>query len=187
MTLYEATIDDIAEHVTIKQMIKASGDGGFEGGTGPNFKELEARKLARKERVSSQIIATNDDAVNVDFSQQQQQKHDDMDRDDGCSPPRKQKRFFDKTTKKKAKKYPKVNKWKNSDRESSSSDGETMEHFDSGPIVENAESENEERNKRSGNQRTKRSSEFMVDLKNAKSQQSKLHLVDMGIHDAYHK
>ena len=71
MTLYEATIDDIAEHVTIKQMIKASGDGGFGGGTGPYFKELEARKLARKERVSSQIIATNDDAVNVDFFQQQ--------------------------------------------------------------------------------------------------------------------
>ena len=53
MTLYEATIDDIAEHVTIKQMLKAYDDGGFGGGTGPNFKELEARKLARKERVSS--------------------------------------------------------------------------------------------------------------------------------------
>ena len=73
MTLYEATIDDIAEHVTIKQMLKAYGDGGFGGGTGPNFKELEARKLARKERVSSQIIANNDDAVNIYFSQQQQQ------------------------------------------------------------------------------------------------------------------
>ena len=33
----------------------------------------------------------------------------------------------------------------------------------------------------------KRSSEFMVALKNAKSQQSKLHLVNMGINDAYHK
>ena len=54
-------------------------------------------------------------------------------------------RFFDKTTKKKAKKYPKVNKWKNSDRASSSSDGETMQHFDSGPIIEHAESENEEK------------------------------------------
>ena len=38
MTLYEATIDDIAEHVTIRQMLKAYGDGGFGGGAGPNFK-----------------------------------------------------------------------------------------------------------------------------------------------------
>ena len=187
MTLHKATIDDIAEHVTIKQMLKAQGDGWFRGGTGPNFKDLEARKLARKERVSSQIIANNDDAVNIDFSQQQQQKHDDIDSDHGCSPLRKQKRFFDKTTKKKAKKYPKVNKWKNSDRESSSSDDETMQHFDSGPVNENAESENEERNRPPGNQRTKRWSGFMVALKNEKSQQSKSHLADMGIHDAYHK
>ena len=42
MIPYEATIDDIAGHVTIKQMLKANGDGGFGGGTGPNFKELEA-------------------------------------------------------------------------------------------------------------------------------------------------
>ena len=62
-----------------------------------------------------------------------------------------------------------------------------MQHFVSGPIIENAESENEKRNKRPGNQRTKRSSRFMVALKNAKSEQSQLHLVDMGIHDAYHK
>ena len=40
-------VNDIAEHVTIKQMLKAYGDGGFGGGTGPNFKELEAPKLAR--------------------------------------------------------------------------------------------------------------------------------------------
>ena len=58
-----------------------------------------------------------------------------------------------------------------------------MQHFDSGPIIEIAESENEERNKLPGNQKTKRSSGFMVALKNAKSQQSKLHLVDMGIPD----
>ena len=88
-------------------------------------------------------------------------------------PSSKTKKIFDKTTKKKAKKYPKVNKWKNSDRKSSSSDGETMQHFDSGPIIENVESENEERNKCPGNQRTKRSSGFMVALKNAESQQSK--------------
>ena len=62
-----------------------------------------------------------------------------------------------------------------------------MQHFDSGPIIENVESENEKRNKRPSNQRTKRSSGFMVALKNTKSQQSKLHLVNMGIHDAYHK
>ena len=85
------TIDDIAEHVAIKQMLKVYSDGGFGGSTGPNFKELEARKLAGKERVSSQIIANNDDAVNIDFSQQQQQKHDDIDSDHGCSPLRKQK------------------------------------------------------------------------------------------------
>ena len=124
MTLYEATIDDIAEHVTIKQMLKAYGNGGFGGGAGPNFKEPEVRKLARKETVSSQIIVNNDDAVNIDFSQQQQQKHGDIDSDDGCSPPRKQKRFFLIKQQKKAKKYLKVNKWKNSDRESSSSNGE---------------------------------------------------------------
>ena len=92
-----------------------------------------------------------------------------------------------KQKKKKAKKYPKVNKWKNSDRESSSSDGEAMQHFDSGLNHENAESENEERNKRPDNQRTKRSTVFAVVLKNAKSQQSKLHLVERKIHDAYHK
>ena len=90
MTRYEATIDDIAEHVTIKQMLKAYGDGGFGGGTGPYFEELEAQKLARKERVLSEIIANNDNAINIDFSQQQQQqKHDDIDSDNGCLPPQK--------------------------------------------------------------------------------------------------
>ena len=69
LTLYEATIDDIAEHVTIKQVPKAYRDVGFGGGSGPNFKELEARKLARKERVLSQIIANNDNDVNINFSQ----------------------------------------------------------------------------------------------------------------------
>ena len=83
ITLYEATIDDIAEHVTIKQMLKAYGDAGFGGGTGPNFKGLEAQKLARKERVSSQIIANNDNAVNIDDIR------DDIDSGDGCSPLRK--------------------------------------------------------------------------------------------------
>ena len=72
MTLDEATIDNIAEHVTIKQMLKAYDDGGFGGAIGPSFKDLEARKLARKEKASSQAIANNDDAVNIDFSQQQQ-------------------------------------------------------------------------------------------------------------------
>ena len=62
-----------------------------------------------------------------------------------------------------------------------------MQPFDSGPIIENVELENEDRNKRPGNQRTKRSSGFTVSLKNAKSQESKLLLVDMEIHDAYHK
>ena len=107
--------------------------------------------------------------------------------DDGCSPPRKQKRSLIKQQRKMAKKYPKVNKWKNSDRESSSSDGEAMQHFDSGPIIENGESENVERNKRPGNQRMKRSSGFMVALKNAKLQLSNLDLADMRIHAAYHK
>ena len=44
-------------------------------------------KISKKRKVSSQIIANNDDAVNIDFSQQQQQKHDDIDSDNGCSPP----------------------------------------------------------------------------------------------------
>ena len=69
MTLYETTIDDIAEHITIKLTFKAYGNDRFGGSTGFNFRELEARKLARKERLSSQIIANNDDAVNIDFSQ----------------------------------------------------------------------------------------------------------------------
>ena len=90
--------------------------------------------------------------------------------------------FLIKRKIKKAKKYPEVNKWKKSGRESSSSDDETIQHFGSGPILENAESENKERNKRPGKQRTKRSSGLMVALKNAKSQQ-----VDMVIHDTYHK
>lgn len=68
VTLYEPTIDDITEHLAIKQMLKDYGNGRFGGGTGRNIKELEARKLARKERVSSQIIANNDDAINIDFS-----------------------------------------------------------------------------------------------------------------------
>ena len=72
MTLYEATIDDIAEHVTIKQILKAYGDSGFGEDTGPNFKGLEAQEVTRKETVSSQITANNDDVVNIDFSQQQQ-------------------------------------------------------------------------------------------------------------------
>ena len=131
---YETTIDNIAEHETIKQMLTAYGDGKFGRGTGPNFKELEAQKLARKERVSSQIIANNNDSVN-----------DDIDNGDGWSPPQIRERFFDKTKKKKAKKHPRVNKWKNSDRESSSSNSETMQHFHSGPILENEELKNEEK------------------------------------------
>ena len=55
------------------------------------------------------------------------------------------------------------------------------------PILENVESENEERNKRPGNQRTKRPSRFMVALKNANLQQPKLHLVNLGKYDTYHK
>ena len=94
LTLYEATIDDTAEHVTIKQVPKAYRDVGFGGGSGPNFKELEARKLARKERVLSQIIANNDNDVNINFSQKQQQKDHDIDSDNGCSPLRKPKSFF---------------------------------------------------------------------------------------------
>ena len=102
ITLYEAIIGDIAEHVTIKQILKGYGNGEFGVGTGTNFKELEARKLARNERVSSQIIANNDNAINIDFSQQQQQqKHDNIDSDDGCSPPQKRKSSFDKTKKEK--------------------------------------------------------------------------------------
>ena len=62
-----------------------------------------------------------------------------------------------------------------------------MQHFYSGPIVENAESEKKERNTRPGNQRPKRSSGLIVALKSAKSQQKRLHLVDIGIHEGYHK
>ena len=103
ITLYEATIGDIAEHVTIKQILKGYGNGELGVCTGSNFKELEARKLARNERISSQIIANNDNAINIDFSQQQQQqqKHDNIDSDDGCSPPQKLKSSFDKTKKEK--------------------------------------------------------------------------------------
>ena len=42
----------------------------------------------------------------------------------------------------------------------------TTQHFDSGPVIKNAESENEETNKRPGNQRAKRSSGFIVASKN---------------------
>ena len=44
LTLSTAKIDDIAAHVTIKQMLKAYDDGGFGRGKGPNFKEKLKRK-----------------------------------------------------------------------------------------------------------------------------------------------
>ena len=81
--------------------------------------------------------------------------------DDRCSPSQKRKMFFDKTKNKNANKHPNVNKWKNSAWESFWSDGETTQ-------------------KR--NQRTEHSSGFVVGLKNAKSQQSKLHLVNISLH-----
>ena len=146
---------------------------------------MEAQKLARKERVSSQIIANNDNVANIDFSQEKQ--YDDANSDNGCSHPQKRKRFLDKIKEKKDKKYPKVNKWKNSDHESCSSNCETIQHFDNRPIPENEILKNEERNKCPGCQRMKRSSWFVVDLKNTKLQQSKFYLVDMEIHNAYHK
>ena len=118
-----------------------------------------------KEKISiiKIIISNNDDAVNIDLSQQQKQKkhNDDIDSDDRCSPPQKRKRFFNKTKKKNANKHPTVDKWKNSAHESFWGDGETTQ-------------------KR--NQGTEHSSGFVVGLKNTKSQQSKLHLVNISLH-----
>ena len=75
MTLYEIIIDNVTENVTIRQTPKHYSNSRFGGGTGPNLKELEAQKKARKETISFQIIANNDDTVNINISQQQSQKH----------------------------------------------------------------------------------------------------------------
>lgn len=46
-------------------MIKTYEDSGFQVYKILNFKGLKAQKLSRKVRVSSQITANNDDAVNL--------------------------------------------------------------------------------------------------------------------------
>ena len=119
-----------------------------------------------KEKISiiKIIISNNDHAVNIDLSQQQKQKkkhNDDIDSNDRCSPPQKRKIFFNKTKKKNANKHPSVEKWKNSAHGSFWSDSETTQKQ---------------------NQGTEHSSGFVVGLKNTKSQQAKLHLVNISLH-----
>ena len=48
MTLYQIIIDNVAENVTIKQTPKHYSNSRFGGGTGPDLKELEARKKNKK-------------------------------------------------------------------------------------------------------------------------------------------
>ena len=56
LSIYDAAVDDITEHITIKQMLRQFKDGGFIGGTGPSISILQRRTFARKDKILSIII-----------------------------------------------------------------------------------------------------------------------------------
>ena len=46
LSIYECTLDDVAEFVTIKQMLKGYEEGNFCGSTGPSYMQINSRKDA---------------------------------------------------------------------------------------------------------------------------------------------
>ena len=77
LSIYECTLDDVAEFVTIKQMLKGYEEGNFGGGTGPSYMQINSRKDARNNKASFTVIEEDSSPIRYN------------DENDGFSPPRK--------------------------------------------------------------------------------------------------
>ena len=146
LSIYECTLDDVAEFVIIKQMLKGYEEGNFGGGTGPSYMQINSRKDARNIKASFTII--EEDSSPVLYN----------DENDGFSPPRKR-RSQSKSKTKKITKNVSSSKCDDSPNEAS---------FDDLSQEESSENVTSDEEKRLGNERPKRSSAFMIALKNVK-------------------
>ena len=153
LSLYESAIEDIAEQINIKQMLKAHDEGSFSGGTGPSSKTLQQRNEARANVMSSKILDAHEDATESNSSDICS-----VNINDGCSPSRVVNNKPSKT---------KCEIWNDSCEDSE--DEEFISRL------------NQKKEKRCGSRRGKRSSDFLISLKNAKQQVKKINVVDTGV------
>ena len=84
LSIYECTLDDVAEFVTIKQMLKGYEEGNFGGGTGPSYMQINSRKDARNIKASFTVIEEDSSPIHCN------------DENDGFSPPRKRRSHIEK-------------------------------------------------------------------------------------------
>ena len=56
LSIYESTLDDVAEVVTIKQMLKRYEEGNFGGGTGPSYMQINSRKDTQNIKASLKYV-----------------------------------------------------------------------------------------------------------------------------------
>ena len=137
--------------------------------------------------VSSPKIANNDGGAKIDFSEQQQQKRNGhINSDNSCSRPQKRKRFFNKRKKKKDNKYQRS---VNGKTMTVSHPRATVRRYNTLIVILFLKMRDRKMKKETNAQVTKEQSFIWIYqcFKNAKSQPSKLHLVEMETHDAYHK
>ena len=73
--IYECTSDDVAEFVTIKQILKGYEEGNFGGGTGLSYMQINSRKYARNNKASFTVIEEDSSPIHYN------------DENDGFSPP----------------------------------------------------------------------------------------------------
>ena len=124
-------------------MLKGYAEENFGGGTGSSYMEINSRKDARNIKVSFTVI--EEDSFLIHYN----------DANDGFSPPRKRR----SQSKSKTKKSVSSSKWDDSPNEAS---------FDDLNQEESSENVTSDEEKRLGNERSKRSSAFMIALKNMK-------------------
>ena len=146
LSIYECTLDDVAEFVTIKQMLKGYEEGNFGGGTGPSYMQINSRKDARNNKASFTVIEEDSSPIHYN------------DENDGFSPPTKR-RSQSKSKTKKITKNVSSSKCDDSPNEAS---------FDDLSQEESSENVTSDEEKRLGNERSKRSSAFMIAWKNMK-------------------
>ena len=146
LSIYECTLDDVAEFVTIKQMLKGYEEGNFCGGTGPSYMQINSRKDARNIKASFIVVEEDSSPIHCN------------DENDGFSPPRKR-RSQSKSKNKKITKNVSSSKCDDSPNEAS---------FDDLSQEESSENVTSDEEKRLGNERSKRSSAFMIAWKNMK-------------------
>ena len=146
--------------------MKGYEEGNFGGGTGPLYMQINNRKDARNIKASFTVIEEESSPIQY------------YDENDGFSSPRRKRRSQSKSKTKKITKTASSSKWDVSFHEASFDDlsqEESSENVTSGEV------------KRLGNERSKRSSAFMVALKNMKEFRQKTSMIDMGKQDKYHK